>query len=101
MVLQLPLKSKNIVLATGSAPITFPGFEPDGKQIITSDHAINLQKVPKHMIIIGAGVIGLELGSVWSRLGAEISIIELMPRFLVLQINKWRHTLREFMKDRD
>jgi dihydrolipoamide dehydrogenase len=74
------VKSKNIVLATGSAPITFPGFEPDGKQIITSDHAINLQKVPKHMIIIGAGVIGLELGSVWSRLGAEISIIELMPR---------------------
>jgi len=74
------IKSKNIVLATGSTPITFPGFEPDGKQIITSDHAINLQKVPGHMIIIGAGVIGLELGSVWSRLGAEISIIELMPR---------------------
>jgi dihydrolipoamide dehydrogenase len=74
------IKSKNIVLATGSAPITFPGFEPDGKQIITSDHAISLDKVPKHMIIIGAGVIGLELGSVWSRLGADISIIELMPR---------------------
>lgn len=74
------IKSKNIVIATGSAPITFPGFEPDGKQIITSDHAISLEKVPKHMIIIGAGVIGLELGSVWSRLGAEISIIELMPR---------------------
>lgn len=72
--------SKNTILATGSAPIFFPGFEPDGKQIITSDHAINLPKVPRHMVVIGAGVIGLELSSVWSRLGAEISIIELMPR---------------------
>jgi len=74
------IKSKNTIIATGSAPISFPGFEPDGKQIITSDHAINLPKVPKHMVVIGAGVIGLELSSVWSRLGAEISIIELMPR---------------------
>ncbi|MCB1142877.1 MAG: dihydrolipoyl dehydrogenase [Leptospiraceae bacterium] len=74
------IRSKNIILATGSVPITFNGFDIDGKQIVTSDHAINLPEVPKHLIVIGAGVIGLELGSVWSRLGAEVSIIELMPR---------------------
>ncbi|MCB1177744.1 MAG: dihydrolipoyl dehydrogenase [Leptospiraceae bacterium] len=74
------ISSKNTILATGSAPIEIPGFELDGKQIVSSDHAINLPKVPKHLIIIGAGVIGLELGSVWSRLGAEVTIIELMPR---------------------
>ncbi|MDX1960793.1 MAG: dihydrolipoyl dehydrogenase [Leptospiraceae bacterium] len=72
--------SKNIILATGSVPIDIPGFEVDGKQIVTSDHAINLPEVPKHMIIIGAGVIGLELGSVWSRLGAKVSVLELMPK---------------------
>jgi dihydrolipoamide dehydrogenase len=74
------IKSKHIILATGSEPISFPGFEVDGKQIVTSDHAINLPEVPKHLIVIGAGVIGLELGSVWSRLGAQVSVIELMPR---------------------
>ncbi|MCX8000320.1 MAG: dihydrolipoyl dehydrogenase, partial [Leptospiraceae bacterium] len=74
------IKSKNIVIATGSVPIELPGFEIDGKQLITSDHAINLPSVPKHLLIIGAGVIGLELGSVWSRLGAEVSIIELLPK---------------------
>lgn len=74
------IKSKNIVIATGSVPIELPGFEIDGKQLVTSDHAINLPNVPKHLLIIGAGVIGLELGSVWSRLGAEVSIIELLPK---------------------
>ena len=95
------IQSKHTILATGSAPIFFPGFEPDGKQVITSDHAINLPKVPKHMIVIGAGVIGLELSSVWSRLGAEISIIELLPRLLAVPISRWPVSLKEFMKDRD
>lgn len=74
------IKGKKIVLATGSVPIDIPSLPIDGKQVITSDHAISLDKVPKHLVIIGAGVIGLELGSVWSRLGAEVTIIELMPR---------------------
>jgi dihydrolipoamide dehydrogenase len=76
------IQAGKIVLATGSVPIEIPSLPIDGKQVITSDHAISLEKVPKHMIIIGAGVIGLELGSVWSRLGAEVTIIELMPRLL-------------------
>lgn len=76
------IQGKKIVIATGSIPIDIPALPIDGKQVITSDHAISLEKVPKHMIIIGAGVIGLELGSVWSRLGAEVTIVELMPRLL-------------------
>lgn len=72
--------SKNIILATGSTPIEIPGFEIDGKQVVTSDHAIKLPEIPKHLIIIGAGVIGLELGSVWSRLGAKVTVVELQSR---------------------
>lgn len=74
------ISSKKIILATGSSPIEIPGFEIDGKQVVTSDHAINLPKVPKHLVIIGAGVIGLELGSVWSRLGAKVTVVELQQR---------------------
>lgn len=74
------IQAKKIVIASGSVPIDIPSLPIDGKQVITSDHAISLDKVPKHMVIIGAGVIGLELGSVWSRLGAEVTIVELMPR---------------------
>ena len=72
--------SKNIILATGSSPIDIPGFEIDGKQVVTSDHAINLPKIPKHLVVIGAGVIGLELGSVWMRLGAKVTVVELQSK---------------------
>ncbi|TGK12499.1 dihydrolipoyl dehydrogenase [Leptospira fletcheri] len=76
------LSAKNIVLATGSVPIDIPGLPVDGKTIITSDHAIDLRSVPKKLVIIGAGVIGLELGSVWGRLGAEVTVVELLPGLL-------------------
>ncbi len=79
---QSSVEADNIVIATGSMPIQLPGIQIDGKQIITSDEAIALRKVPKHLIIVGAGVIGLELGSVWKRLGAKVSIVEFMPRLL-------------------
>lgn len=74
------IQASKIVIATGSVPIDIPTLPVDGKQVITSDHAISLNEVPKHMVIIGAGVIGLEMGSVWSRLGAEVTVIELMPK---------------------
>src|SRR6185369_12356519 len=73
-------KAKKIILATGSVPIELPSVPVDGKIIVTSDHAIALPKVPQHLIVIGAGVIGLELGSVWRRLGAKVSVIEFLPR---------------------
>lgn len=76
------IQAKNTILATGSVPIEIPNFTVDGETIITSDHAISLKKIPEKLVIIGAGVIGLELGSVWNRLGSEVIIIELMDRLL-------------------
>ncbi|TQE73407.1 dihydrolipoyl dehydrogenase [Leptospira noguchii] len=73
------ISAKHIVVATGSVPIDIPGLTVDGKNIITSDHAIELRKLPKKMIIIGAGVIGLELGSVWGRLGTSVTVVEFLP----------------------
>ena len=76
------LTAKNIVIATGSKPNFFPGMEPDKKRIITSTEALNMKEIPKKMLVIGAGVIGLELGSVFSRLGSEIEVIEFAASLL-------------------
>ena len=70
------LTAKNILLATGSKPNFFPGMEPDKKRIITSTEALSLTEIPKRMLVIGGGVIGLELGSVYARLGTEVEVIE-------------------------
>ena len=76
------IQGKNIIIATGSKPNYFPGMEPDKKRIITSTEALNLKEIPKKMLIIGGGVIGLELGSVYGRLGSEIEVIENSPSIL-------------------
>ena len=68
--------AKSIIIASGSAPSTLPGIEVDEKIVVTSEGALALGKVPKKMVVIGAGVIGLELGSVYARLGAEVEVIE-------------------------
>ncbi|MEM7178918.1 MAG: dihydrolipoyl dehydrogenase [Pseudomonadota bacterium] len=70
------LSTKNIVIATGSEPASLPGVEVDEERVVTSTGALDLADVPKKMVVIGAGVIGLELGSVWSRLGAEVTVVE-------------------------
>jgi len=70
------LEGKNIIIATGSKPNFFPGMIPDKKRIITSTEALEMKEIPKKMLIIGGGVIGLELGSVYARLGTEIEVIE-------------------------
>lgn len=70
------LKAKNVIIATGSKPTALPFLPVDKKRIITSTEALNLQEVPKHLIVIGGGVIGLELGSVYARLGAKVSVVE-------------------------
>lgn len=72
--------AKNIIIATGSDVTPLPGITIDEKQIVSSTGALELGAVPKKMIVIGAGVIGLELGSVWSRLGAEVTVIEYLDR---------------------
>ncbi len=76
---KVSIEAKNIIIATGSTPIELPNIPVDQKKIITSDQAIHLSKVPKSLTIIGAGVIGLELGSVWKRLGSDVTIVEFMP----------------------
>lgn len=78
-------KGKNVVLATGSYAKTLPGLTIDGKQIITSDHAMNLDRVPKSVIVLGGGVIGCEFASVWKSFGAEVTIIEALPRLIALE----------------
>ena len=70
------ISGNKIIIATGSKPNYFPGMEPDKNRIITSTEALSLKEIPKHMIVIGGGVIGLELGSVYGRLGSEVTVIE-------------------------
>ena len=76
------IKGKNIVIATGSKPNYFPGMEPDKERILTSTEALNLKEVPKKMIVVGGGVIGLELGSVFGRLGSEITVLEFLDSII-------------------
>lgn len=74
--------AKNIVIATGSDVVGLPGIEIDEQKIVSSTGALELTKVPKEMVVIGGGVIGLELGSVWSRLGANVTVIEFVDQIL-------------------
>jgi dihydrolipoamide dehydrogenase len=76
------LETKAIVIATGSDVAKLRGVDVDGKRIVTSDQAIALDKVPGKLLVIGAGVIGLELGSVWRRLGAKVTVVEFLDRIL-------------------
>lgn len=70
------ISADNFIIATGSKPSTLPGIEIDKKRVITSTEALKLKEVPKHLIVIGGGVIGLEMGSVFKRLGAKVSVVE-------------------------
>ena len=76
------VETAKTIIATGSKPSSLPGIEIDKKRVITSTEALELQEVPKHMVIIGGGVIGLELGSVYARLGSKITVVEFMDRII-------------------
>ena len=76
------LQAKSIILATGSAPVELPSLEFDNERIIDSTGALSIPEVPEHLVVVGGGVIGLELGSVWLRLGAKVTILEAMPSIL-------------------
>jgi dihydrolipoamide dehydrogenase len=73
---KISYKSKNIVIATGSGPTSLPGMETDEENIVSSTGALALKEVPKNFIVIGGGYIGLEMGSVWSRLGSNVTVLE-------------------------
>ncbi|MES2744748.1 MAG: dihydrolipoyl dehydrogenase [Bdellovibrionota bacterium] len=76
------LKTKNTIIATGSEPIELPMAKFDEKNILSSTGALSLEKVPKHLVVVGGGVIGLEMGSVWARLGAKVTVIEFAESIL-------------------
>ena len=74
------LETKNILIATGSESMPIPGVDVDEKQVVTSTGALALSKVPKHFVVIGGGYIGLEMGSVWRRLGSKVTVVEFLDR---------------------
>jgi len=92
------IEAKNIIIATGSKPSTLPFITIDKERIITSTEALSLTEIPKHMIVIGGGVIGLELGQVYRRLGAEVSVVEYMDRIIPTMDSAQSKELMKAMK---
>ncbi len=76
------LTANHFVIATGSAPAELPFMKFDGETIVSSDHAVAFTSVPKKLVVVGGGAIGLELGSVWSRLGADVTVVEFLPKII-------------------
>lgn len=76
------ISCEHVILATGSVPSTLPGVEFDGERIVSSTEALEWDEVPEHLVVIGAGYIGLELGSVWARLGSKVTVLEYLDRIL-------------------
>ncbi len=88
------LEARAVLLATGSESVGLPALPMDGTFIVTSTEALSFDKVPQHLIVVGAGYIGLELGSVWSRLGAKVTVVEFLPRILPLSDGEVAEQLR-------
>ena len=92
------VQAKNIIIATGSKPSTLPNVKIDKERIITSTEALKLQEVPKHLIVIGGGVIGLELGSVFKRLGAKVSVVEYADNIIATMDSDLGKELQKVLK---
>jgi dihydrolipoamide dehydrogenase len=92
------LQADKVIIATGSKPNYFPGMVPDKERIITSTEALNMKEVPKHLIVIGGGVIGLELGSVYARLGAEITVLEFADNIIPTMDSTMGKELQRILK---
>ena len=75
-------RAKNVIIATGSVPIELPFLKVDEKRVLSNIGALTIPEVPRHLVVVGGGVIGLELGSVWRRLGSKVTVVELMPTIL-------------------
>jgi dihydrolipoyl dehydrogenase len=93
------LQAKSIILATGSTPVQVPGLEFDGKRIVTSTEALEFKKVPKHLGVVGGGYIGLELGSVWLRLGAKVTVVEMLPQIATTMDGQVGRTLDRILRN--
>jgi len=92
------IEAKKIIIATGSKPANLPFIELDKERVITSTEALTLKEVPKHMIVIGGGVIGLELGQVYRRLGAEVTVVEFMDRIIPTMDSALSKELQKVLK---
>ncbi len=79
------IATKNLILASGSRPRSLPGMAPDGKAIMTSDEILEIKEIPKSLIVIGAGAVGIEFASIFARFGSVVTVIELLPRVLPLE----------------
>ncbi|MCM3902213.1 MAG: dihydrolipoyl dehydrogenase [Pyrinomonadaceae bacterium] len=79
------INTRNIIIATGSVVRPIPGFDTDGERVVNSDHILELKEVPKSLIVMGAGAVGVEFASVYSRFGADTTIVELLPRLVPLE----------------
>lgn len=95
---QETVTSKNVIIATGSKPTMLPFLPVDKKRIITSTEALNLTEIPKHLIVIGGGVIGLELGSVYARLGAKVTVVEFLDSIIATMDNTMGKELQKSLK---
>lgn len=94
------IKTDKVVIATGSKPSTLPGLEIDKERIITSTEALSLKEVPKHLVVIGGGVIGLELGSVYKRLGSKVSVVEYADSIIAtMDVDMGKQLQRRLKKD--
>ncbi|HEX5708156.1 MAG TPA: dihydrolipoyl dehydrogenase [Pyrinomonadaceae bacterium] len=79
------VNTKNVIIATGSVVRPIPGFDTDGERVVNSDHILELKEVPKSLIVMGSGAVGVEFASVYSRFGAETTLVELLPRLMPLE----------------
>ena len=79
------LEAKNIILATGSEARMLPGLEPDADRILTNIEILNLTHVPKTLVIIGAGAVGVEFASIFNRFGSEVTVLEMLPRMVPVE----------------
>ncbi len=92
------LETRNVVLATGSESAHLPGLDVDERRVVTSTGALALERVPGHLVVVGAGVIGLELGSVWRRLGAQVTVVEYLDRILPTMDGEVSKTMQRTLK---
>ncbi|MCF6223258.1 MAG: dihydrolipoyl dehydrogenase [Flavobacteriaceae bacterium] len=92
------IEAKHTIIATGSKPASLPFIKIDKKRVISSTEALRLKEIPKHLIVIGGGVIGLELGSVYKRLGADVSVIEYMPKIVPTMDGMLQKELQKSLK---
>ena len=92
------LEAKNIILATGSEARMLPGMKPDGKRILTNIEILKLQEVPKSLLVIGAGAVGVEFASIFSRFGAKVTVLEMLPRIVPVEDEEVSKELERYFK---